>query len=81
MMRHRTRRGLMNQFGGGGAAQTRGDSTMSGTPMLNVCKNCIDLEQQMLVVMKGCLLLKRQRPMMNLLETMDAAWWHGARTK
>ena len=66
MMHHR--RGLTIRFGGGGTAQTLADSTMSRTPVANVGKNCIDLEQQMLVVTKGCLLLKRWRPMMNSLE-------------
>ena len=70
------RTSLTIRLRGGGTAQTLGNSTMCRTPVANIGKNCIDLvEQQMLIVMNGHLLLKRWRPMMNLLETMT--WLDG----
>ena len=39
----------------------------SRTPVVNICENGVDLEQQALIITKGSLLLKRRRAMMNAL--------------
>ena len=64
-MRHR--RGRTIWLRGGGTAWTHGDCTMSRTPVVNICEDGVDLEQQVLVVTIGCLLLKRWRSMTNSL--------------
>ena len=65
-MMHR-RRGRTIRLGSGGTARTHGDCTRCRTPVANVCENGVDLEHQVLVVTKGCLLLKGRRLMMNSL--------------
>ena len=69
------RRGLTIRLGGGGTAQTHGDGTVSRTPVVNVHENGIDLEQQALIIMIGCLLLKRWRATINSL--VMAMWLEG----
>ena len=54
----RRRRGLTIRLRGGSEVQTRGDSTASRTPVANICENGIDLEQQVLIITIGSLLLK-----------------------
>ena len=61
------RRGLTNRLGGGGTAWARGDGMVSRTPVANVRENGDDLEQQVLIIMIGCLLLKRWRLTTNSL--------------
>ena len=61
------RRGLTTRLGGGGTVQIHGDSTASRTPVGNVRENDIDLEQQVLIIMIGGLLLKGRRATTNLL--------------
>ena len=63
----RRRRGLTIRLGGGSAVRTHGDSMVSRTPVANICKNSIDLEQQALIITIGSLLLKRWRVTMNSL--------------
>ena len=61
------RRGLTIRLGGGSTVQTHGDSMASGTPVVNICENGIDLEQQALIITIGSLLLQQWRVTMNLL--------------
>ena len=61
---------LTIRFRDRGTAWTLGNSMTCRTPAANIGKNHIDLDQQMLIVMKGCLLLNRWRRMTNSLEMM-----------
>ena len=56
--------------GGEGTAGTLGNRTMFRSPVVNIGKDHVNLNQQVLIVMNGHLLLKRWGPTANSLDMM-----------